>query len=175
MRNKRIILVGCAGSGKDYLASAFIDAGFKKDVSITTRPMRDGEVDGLTYQYVTDAVFDMGIFNDQFYEHVEFNGWKYGTTRDDWENADVFIMTPSGVSTIKSEDRKNCVIVYIDIDEDIRRKRVSLRSDADSTERRIKADQKDFAGFIDYDYRITDPLFNTEEWINILKQASIEK
>ena len=117
----------------------------------------------------------MGITNNKFYEYVEFNGWYYGTSKDDWENADVFIMTPSGVSTIKPEDRKNCVVVYIDIDEDIRRKRVSLRSDADSTERRIKADQKDFAGFIDYDYRITDPLFNTEEWINILKQASIEK
>lgn len=170
---RRIILAGPAASGKDYLAEEFIKQGFRKDVSMTTRPMREGEIDGQTYHYVSKERFMMGIANNEFYEHVEFNGWMYGTTVDDWEHAHVFIMTPSGISTIKPEDRKDCIVVYIDIPEDVRRQRMDLRSDADTTDRRIAADKKDFKGFIDYDYRINDPYFNPHVWIDLLVKASI--
>lgn len=174
MRNrKRIILVGKAASGKDYLASEFIKKGFRKDISKTTRPIRDGEVDGLTYHYISEEQFMKGVSNNEFYEHVKFNGWMYGTSMDDWNNAEVFIMTPGGINKINKSDRKDCVVTFIDIDESTRRKRIELRSDADNVERRIKADKKDFKGFIDYDYRITDPKFDAEEWITILNTASL--
>jgi guanylate kinase len=174
-KTKRIILVGQAASGKDYLAGKFIDRGYRKDISLTTRPMRDGEIDGLTYHYVSKEQFMQGLSDNKFYEHVEFNGWMYGTSIDDWNNADVFIMTPSGIATIKEEDRKDCVVVFIEISEEIRRQRMDLRSDADTTERRIKADRKDFKGFIDYDYRINDPHFNANAWINTLTKAAAIK
>jgi guanylate kinase len=171
MRKKRIILVGHAASGKDYLAEEFVKRGFRKDVSSTTRPMRDGEIDGLTYHYISKEQFMTGLSNNAFYEHVEFNGWMYGTSKDNWDNADVFIMTPSGASSIHKEDRKDCVIVYIEVSEDIRRRRMDMRSDADTTERRLKADRKDFKGFIDYDYRITDCNFSAADWISILTKV----
>jgi len=172
---KRIILVGHAASGKDYLASEFIKHGFRKDISLTTRPMRAGEIDGLTYHYVSKDQFMMAVHSSGFYEYVEFNGWMYGTSMDDWDNADVFIMTPSGVATIKAEDRKDCIVVFIEISEVIRRKRMDMRSDADTTERRLKADKEDFKGFIDYDYRITDANFSAIDWINILSKSTSKK
>lgn len=168
---KRIILVGHAASGKDYLAAKFVERGFRKDISLTTRPMRDGEIPGVTYHYVTKEIFLEAIERGKFYEHVEFNGWMYGTSMDDWQNADVFIMTPSGVSQIPDSDREDCVIVYLEIPEEIRRQRMDLRSDADTTERRLKADREDFKGFIDYDYRITDPTFDADSWIDTLTHA----
>ena len=169
---KRIILVGHAASGKDYLAAKFVEKGFRKDISLTTRPMREGEIPGVTYHYVTKEIFLEAIDNGKFYEHVEFNGWMYGTSMDDWNNADVFIMTPSGVSQIPNSERENCVIVYLEIPEEIRRQRMDLRSDVDTTERRLKADKKDFQGFINYDYRITDPNFDADSWINTLSNAA---
>jgi len=175
MRKKRIILVGQAASGKDFLAAKFVEEGFRKDVSMTTRPMRDGEVDGVTYHYVSKDQFLKGVHKGEFYEHVEFNGWMYGTSKDNWENADVFIMTPSGVATITPEDREDCIIVFLEISENIRRKRMDMRSDADTTERRLKADREDFKGFIDYDYRITDPNFRAIDWIHVLSKGATEK
>jgi guanylate kinase len=169
-KSKRIILVGHAASGKDYLADTFVERGFRKDISMTTRLIREGEVDGLTYHYVSKEQFMMGIANNKFYEYVEFNGWMYGTSKDDWENADVFIMTPSGVASIKPEDRDDCTVVFIEIPEHIRRERMDLRSDSDKTERRIKADKKDFKGFIDYDYRIKNPSFGANAWVDIISR-----
>jgi guanylate kinase len=170
-KTKRIILAGHAASGKDYLAEKFIERGFRKDISMTTRPMRDGEVDGKTYHYVSKEEFMTGISDNLFFEYVEFNKWWYGTSMEDWDNADVFIMTPSGISQIPAEDRKDCVIVFIDIPERVRVSRINLRSDADTTERRIKADRNHFAGFIDYDYRIINHEFDASQWISILSNA----
>jgi len=55
--------------------------------------------------------------------------------------------------------------VYLDIPEEIRYKRLSKRSDADSVNRRMSADKKDFEGFTDYDLVITNPSFNPHEII----------
>lgn len=172
-KGKRIILVGHAASGKDHLADRFIERGFRKDVSLTTRPIRaNGEVDGLTYHYVSEEQFMRHISDNKFYENVLHNNWRYGTLKTSWDTSDVFIMTPSGVASIDPDDRKDCTIVFIEIPEHIRRERMKLRSDADKTERRLEADKKDFKGFIDYDYRIKNPSFGADIWINIISRHS---
>ena len=50
-------------------------------------------------------------------------------------------------------------IFYLDIDEHIRKHRLSMRRDADDVERRLKADGADFKDFENFDERITDPFF----------------
>ena len=84
-------------------------------------------------------------------------------------------MNPHGVSTIKPEDRKDCVVVYLEIRESVRRKRMDLRSDSDTTERRIAVDKKMFKGFVDYDFRINDPNFNADSWVSLLGKIPISK
>lgn len=172
---KRIILSGAAGSGKDYLKDKFGAKGFPIDISYTTRPMREGEIPGYTYKYVRKWLFKLKKFFGGFYEAVCFNGAYYGTAKKSWNKSVVFIMTPSGVAQISEEDKKGCVIVYLKIDEDIRRERMSKRSDNgfDKVKRRIEADNKDFEGFLhEADMLITDPTFDTEEVIkNILSEA----
>jgi len=86
--NMRIILVGKAGSGKDYFRD-WLNAVEPLDVSYTTRPPRDGEVDGYTYHYITKDKFLAMEHNDAFLESVAFNGWKYGTSKFNWENKTV--------------------------------------------------------------------------------------
>lgn len=171
-QTKRIILAGHAGSGKDYLAAHFVEQGFIKDVSLTTREPREGEEEGFHYHYVDEETFDARVATGDFYETTIHNGWKYGTLQASWDVSDVFIMNPDGISTIKPEDRGNCIVVYIEIPEDIRRERMALRRGADDTERRIAVDKKMFKGFTDYDFRINDPNFNTSTWIDLLVKAA---
>jgi guanylate kinase len=159
---KRIILAGKAGSGKDYLAAKLKELGYIKDISFTTRPMRIGEIEGIHYNYITEEVFADMVQADGFYENVCFNGWYYGTSVESWEKSHVFISTPRGIDAVRTVDREDCFIVYLDIDENIRRERISQRSDADSVDRRIEADRKDFENFVDFDLRITNPTFTVE-------------
>ena len=164
----RIILVGKAASGKDYFRD-WLASVEELDVSYTTRPPRKGEVDGYTYNYVDENHFLAMRANNAFLEAVEFNGWMYGTSQFNWDTKTVFIMTPSGIKYIPKEDRKNCILVYFNIPMDIRRKRLATRSDADGVERRIEADEKDFAEFKDFDIRVTNPIFDAVRLYTTIK------
>ena len=157
---KRIILVGPAGSGKDFLRKKLEAKGYKYGVSYTTRPPRIGEVDGKDYHFVSEDRFKEMVQNDEFHEYVAFNNWFYGTSKTQWfETDDVFIMTPTGISKLSEADIASSFIIYIDIPIDIRRERLALRSDADTVDRRIDADERDFATFTQFDIRIQNSNF----------------
>lgn len=157
---KRIILVGRAASGKDFIRKKFESRGFKYAVSYTTRPPRKEEVNGVDYIFITPSTAQDMIDGGQFYEWVAFNGWIYGTTVKQFNSDDVFIMTPSGLAHLSEDDRKNSFVIYFDIDEEIRRQRMLDRNmPGDSVDRRLEADRKDFENFTNYDIRITNPDF----------------
>ena len=158
--HKRTILVGKAASGKDHLRKRYESRGFKYAVSYTTRPPREGEVDGKDYIFISEENAKDLVNKGFFYEYVMFNGWLYGTSVEQFYSDDLFIMTPAGISHIKPEDRMNSFIIYTDIEMSIRMTRLANRNmPGDSMERRIKADELDFAEFTDYDLRITNPDF----------------
>ena len=72
-----IIIVGGSGSGKSTLESNLVKMApeqFHKVLSVTTRAMRDGEAEGVTYNYVTKEEFKQ----IPMVESVEFGGNLYG-------------------------------------------------------------------------------------------------
>lgn len=166
---KRLIIVGKGGSGKDHLRKILEDRGFKYCVSHTTRPPREGEVNGKDYYFISvDAANHEFIRTGNFYEYVIFNGWIYCTSLTEFNSSNLFIMTPSGLLSMKPEDRKESIVLYLDIDEETRRSRLAKRNDADKLERRLEADYEDFKNFSDYDVVITDPYFEEiGEWGNL--------
>ena len=153
----KIVIVGRGGSGKDFLRKKFEDRGFKYCESYTSRPIREGEEDGKDYRFTSIEYFDNN-FSD-FYEIDKFNGWKYGTLIKDFNDSNLFIMTPRGVNNIKGEDRKKCFVIFIDPPREIIKERLTQRKDADSADRRIDADDKDFFEFSNYDMRISNSDF----------------
>lgn len=154
--HKRIILVGRACSGKDFMRQKFIKRGYSPSISYTTRPVRDGEVEGLDYFFVNRELFEKAIKEGYFYEYVEFNGWYYGTTVPSFHNDEVFIMTPAGISKIKKNDRKRCFIMYLNPPRNVILERMNDRNmPYDSVKRRMEADDMDFKDFKDFDYEIT--------------------
>lgn len=155
----RIVLAGKAASGKDTLRARLVARGYVPDVSVTTRPKRVGEQDGVAYHYITEDEFASLERGGALYEAVTFAGWHYGTLLSSWRSSDVFIMTPTGISQINPAERASCFVIYLDAPLEVRRERLAQRSDADSVERRLAADEADFASFTDFDLRITDAWF----------------
>ncbi len=156
-KDSKIILVGRGGSGKDFMRKKLEQRGFKYCVSYTSRPKRENEKEGRDYYFRDETFFNNNIH--KFYEIDDFNGWKYGRTIEDFERSSLLIMTPRGVANIKPEHRKKCFIIFIDPEREILRKRLIERNDADSAERRLEADDKDFMDFKDYDIRIKNEDF----------------
>ena len=56
-KHKIIILCGQSGSGKDTIATKLINNHFYRVITNTTRPPRNGEVDGVDYNFITDLDF----------------------------------------------------------------------------------------------------------------------
>ncbi len=153
----RIVLCGKAASGKDYMRRIYEAKGFVYAVSYTSRPPRPGEVEGRDYHFLSREEFERRAAAGFFYEHVEFNGWLYGTSVEQWDSPfGLYIMTPSGIARIRPEDRPSTLITFLDVSEEVRAERLKKRGDGnDPADRRLESDRRTFEGFTDYDIRIT--------------------
>ena len=157
--NNRIIICGQGSSGKDYLKIKFNQRGYKQSISYTTRLPRKGEFHGVDYYFITNEVFQDMIALDLFYEYKKFNGWYYGVGHHDFRHSNLFIMTPDAINELDEDTRRSSFVIYVNIDEDLRRSRLSKRNDADNVERRLLADYYMFKDFNNYDLMITNPDF----------------
>ncbi len=80
-----IILSGPSGVGKGTVRKKVMkdkSLDLVYSISMTTRPPRKGEVDGVDYYFVSDEVFNKNIKEGNFLEHTEFVGHQYGTPKD---------------------------------------------------------------------------------------------
>lgn len=148
------IIVGKSASGKDTLSQELISRGYKRVVTYTTRPPREGEINGETYHYITNKQFQTMLENHEFAEHnvfhTEFGDWYYGSALNDYINEpNIFIvLTPSGVENIKQELDFQPHIIYLFANLATIQKRLKHRGDnPDEAKRRIEADIDDFKGF----------------------------
>lgn len=167
MKTEKIVIVGKSGSGKDHLLRGLIRKELKYQPKITTRPKRKLEKQGIEYSFLSNQNFNKMLESNEIkvYQHfvIDNSDWYYSISNQNFENNQLFIMTPHEISTLNKEDRKKCFVVYLDIDESIRRARITKRNDDnDSINRRMEADEADFKYFVDYDLKITDPDFETD-------------
>lgn len=72
-----------SGAGKTSLVRALLDSvpDLVLSVSHTTRARREGEVDGVDYHFVDEAVFEGMAARGEFLEHARVFGNRYGTSR----------------------------------------------------------------------------------------------
>lgn len=169
--SEKLIICGQGGSGKDYLLDQLKKRGFKTSVKTTTRPKRITETEGIDYLFKNREEFinsDM-IVREKFYNHLG-DEWLYGIETNQFDKGEAFIMTPGEIEQLPKEVRKNCFVVFLNIDESVRRNRLSKRKDYnDSSERRLKADKLDFENFTDYDMSIQDPEFSVDDIISLME------
>lgn len=72
-----------SGAGKTSLVSEMLrqDSALGVSISHTTRPMRDGEQDGVNYHFVSRETFEAMIARGDFLEHANVFGNYYGTSQ----------------------------------------------------------------------------------------------
>ena len=82
-KGKTFIICGPSGVGKGTVVARLLasDPSLYFSVSATTRPPRPGEEDGVHYHFLSMEQFEQWIAEDQFLEHAQFVGNRYGTPR----------------------------------------------------------------------------------------------
>ena len=150
-----ITIMGKTSSGKDIVVNELISKhGFRKCVTYTTRPMRDGEVQDITYHFITEDDFKHKIREDFFAEYksydTEFGIWYYGVALEDVENADdktVIILTPDGYRDVikKVKNKPKSIYIYAN-NSTIKERLINRGDDPKEAQRRLEHDNIDFKG-----------------------------
>lgn len=164
-----LILCGKAASGKDTLKKYIVEAlelsgiEFNNVVNTTTRPPREGEVDGVNYHFCSAEEMTKKILNDEMAEAVLFNDWVYGTENkalsEDKLNVGIFNL--EGIEALRQNPNHNIFAVYLDVEDSVRLIRYLNRENMTKEKinemfRRYKADEIDFADVDDLvDYKLT--------------------
>ena len=79
-----VILTGASSVGKGQIRERLVadpDLNLFFSISETTRPQKEGEVDGKDYYFVTHEAFAESVKNKELLEYTEFNGYYYGTPK----------------------------------------------------------------------------------------------
>ncbi len=77
------IISGPSGSGKDTVLKKVFEKcpDIVFSISSITRPMREGEIEGEKYNFITRERFEQMLANDELLEHNVFVGNYYGTPK----------------------------------------------------------------------------------------------
>lgn len=97
-----IVLVGDSASGKSTIEKCLSNKyGYEKTVSYTTRPPREGEKNGVDYHFISMDEYTEKFNSNFFVETGSYNGWFYGTTKEQYAKNTVCVLTPHGLRQIK--------------------------------------------------------------------------
>ena len=84
-----LVMSSPSGAGKTTLSRRLLaeDHGLELSISVTTRPKRLSEVNGVDYHFVDRETYASMVRNDELLEHAEVFGNCYGTPRKPVEAA----------------------------------------------------------------------------------------
>ena len=148
-----LVIIGESASGKSSVARYLVNNfGFNNIVTYTTREPREGEVNGIHYRFINKSEFEHMSTLGSFAETAEYNGWRYGSVKNDYEDDSdkkVAVLTPHGIRQI----RKNGIdifVVYIEIHRRDRLIKILQRGDnIEEAYRRSLSDVGQFDGIKD--------------------------
>ncbi|HYG85876.1 MAG TPA: guanylate kinase [Azospirillum sp.] len=120
-RGLMLVLSSPSGAGKTTISRRLLDrdAGITMSVSVTTRPMRPGEVPGVDYYFVDMPEFERMAEAGELLEHAKVFGNCYGTPKSTVEQAlaagrDVlFDIDWQGTQQLAENARTDLVSVFI--------------------------------------------------------------
>ena len=161
-RGLLFVLSSPSGAGKTTIARMLLaqDSGISLSVSATTRPMREGEVEGRDYHFVTDAEFDRMVESGQFLEWAHVFGRRYGTLENEVRRSidagcDVLLdIDWQGTQQLKQVD-PDIVRVFIlpPSMEELERRLRHRGTDSDEViERRMERAAAEISHWAEYDY-----------------------
>lgn len=142
--NVLVLFVGKSGAGKTTLENRLVkNFGFRGTKSYTTRPRRfEGEDSHI---FISEEEFN-ALENKVAY--TEFNGYKYCATKEQLDNASVYVVDPDGVEALMKNYDRNFFIVFLDVNKQLCEKRMKERGDdSNAIKTRLDSDEKIFETF----------------------------
>lgn len=94
---KLITITGPSGAGKDTVARMLSDlGGYKVICSYTTRPKREGEIDGVEHHFVEKC----DVPHDNMLAYTQYGGYEYWTTIDQVTDKAIYVIDEDGLRTL---------------------------------------------------------------------------
>lgn len=157
------ILSSPSGAGKTTISRLLLEHEdeIQLSVSVTTRPPREGEVDGVHYHFVSDAAFDRMVEEDDFYEWAHVFGYRYGTPKGRIRAAlkdgqdFMFDIDWQGTQQLYQKDKQDVVSVFIlpPSLEELRQRLESRATDsADVIDSRMERARSEISHWAEYDF-----------------------
>ena len=177
-----LILSGPSGAGKSSLINEIAnDIGdYYFSISTTTRPIRDGEKDGVHYHFVSVAEFLKDIDDNNFLEYATVHGNYYGTSLKPVRDAlakgklVIFDIDVQGNTAINNRLGDITTSVFISpptLSELKKRLENRLTDSQDVIDTRIKMAKREVQRISEYDFLIIND--DLEMAASVLKQIAI--
>ncbi|MCC7427126.1 MAG: guanylate kinase [Alphaproteobacteria bacterium] len=166
-RGLMLVLSSPSGAGKTSISRELLrlDPGIRLSVSVTTRPIRPGEQDGVHYFFIDQASFTRQVAEGALLEHAAVFGNSYGTPRAFVEGClsagqDVlFDIDWQGTQQLREQARSDVVSIFILPPSlaELRRRLTSRAQDsAEAVEGRMARAGQEMSHWPEYDYIIVN-------------------
>jgi len=170
-RGLLLVISSPSGAGKSSLSAALMDkhAELTLSVSATTRPPRDGEVDGRHYYFISPDEFKRRRDEGWFYESAKVHGNYYGTPKQPIldvldEGRDVLLdIDWQGAQQLLQQRDQDVVSVFIlppSMDELEGRLRKRAQDSDDVIQQRLSGAADEITHWPEYDYVLLNNDFN---------------
>ena len=91
---KLITITGLSGAGKDTVARMLSEmSGYQVLCSYTTRPKREGEIDGVEHHFVEKC----NVPRDKMVAYTQYGGYEYWVTIDQVKNTSIYVIDEDGL------------------------------------------------------------------------------
>ncbi len=118
MSNIILTVTGPSLTGKSRFANLLSPYGFKNVVTTTTRPARQGEINGEHYYFIGEKEFESMIKNEQLVEYVKVGNNYYGLSKQVLLNIvqnnqqGVLVIEPTGANNVRNFCLENNIKLY---------------------------------------------------------------
>lgn len=170
---KVIIISSSSGGGKSTIVRKLLNKRKEKfkltyGVSYTTRPKREGEIDGENYFFISQPLFLDSVRNGLFLEWDEYAGNLYGTNRalvDKYLKESFNYITElntTGAISLKAFYGENCLIIFLLAPYDELKKRLEERGTETPEEikRRMKETSREIEDLDFFDHVVINEDFD---------------
>lgn len=97
---KLITITGPSGAGKDTVARILSElGGYKVLCSYTTRPKREGEIEGMEHHFVEKC----DVPHDKMLAYTQYGGYEYWTTIDQVTDKAIYVIDEDGLKALRKK------------------------------------------------------------------------